>query len=388
MERLLISDQMKKIAIVNRSFWPSSPAIGEGLLLLSESLVGKGTPIVITQVKKGFKESLERENRGQGVIFSTLASFTSSSSHLALRVLELIAFSLFVLFSLCKYRPDIVYVATNPPVFTPMIVRWYCKFFSKKYIYHVQDIHPEATQIVTGKSNFITRFLFRIDVKNMQQASVLLTLTEQMKQYIEKRIEVTPPVFLINNPSVQSAEVSQNIEREKGFVYCGNAGRLQRIPLLIEAIKSYLNQGGNLPFIFAGGGVYKSAIEQLAGDYHQVTYLGVLPADKAAQLLNKYTFGLMPIEDEVTDYAFPSKSSSYVFSGCQVIAICGENTSVAEWVKQYDVGILVKPTVDSIVKSFSELEQNTIECMEVNDLKSHMTPAYFSCELEKVIFNA
>lgn len=378
---------MTKVAIVSRSFWPESPAIGEALLLLSESLSQYAQPVVIAQVAKDFTQKLQAAQRGQGVKFSTLPSLTNSSSHMLLRITELLLFTVFVFFSLCWHRPDTVYVATNPPMFTPLAVRWYCKLFNRKYVYHLQDIHPEATQVVTGKRNWVTRILQKIDIQTTLQAARIITLTEQMQAYITKRTGQAVPTVLLDNPSVQGAQSDTAApERTKGFVYCGNAGRLQRIPLLLAAIERYLNEGGQLPFVFAGGGVYRSAVEQLASKFTQVSYLGVLPGDQAAELLRKYSFGLMPIDDEVTNYAFPSKSSSYVFSGCQVIAICGADTSVAQWVNDNQLGFVAEPEIDAVVQLFHALEQEPLAELSVApELFDRLTPKAHAQSLEEII---
>lgn len=382
---------MEKIAIVSRSFWPKNPAIGEALLLLSESLSQYAKPVVITQVDKDFPEVLQKEQRGQGVKFSTFSSLTNSASPIPLRIVELLIFTVFVFFSLCWHRPAKVYVATNPPIFTPLVVRWYCGLFGGKYIYHLQDIHPEATQVVTGRKNWIERLLLKIDIKTTQQATTVITLTEQMRSYITRRVGLKLPIVLLDNPSVQAAaqERGSKVERKKGFVYCGNAGRLQRIPLLLSAIERYLSEGGRLPFVFAGGGVYRDAVEKLAKKFEQVSYLGVLPADQAAQLLRGYSFGLMPIEDEVINYAFPSKSSSYVFSGCHVIAICGHETSIAKWIVENELGYVAEPDIEAVVSLFHELEGLFVPALEVDeDLFKRLTPKAHAESLEQIIRQA
>ncbi|AMT96351.1 MULTISPECIES: hypothetical protein [Psychrobacter] len=383
-----MSNKKEKIAIVSRGFWPESPAIGEALLLLSEILVEDKQSLVITQVGKNFLNKLQKEKRGRGVTFSTLPALTDSSSNIVFRILELLLFTGFTFTSLLYHRPDKVYVATNPPIFTPLAVRWYCELFGKDYVYHLQDIHPEITSIVTGKRNVITRLISSIDNKTVKKASTIITLTEQMKSYLTKRASSKLPIKLLNNPSVKAASLTSDDthDRIKGFVYCGNAGRLQRIPLLIEAIQSYINNGGSLPFVFAGGGVYSSEIEQLAIRFENVTYLGVLPANEASELLRQYSFGLMPIDDEVTKYAFPSKSSSYVFAGCQIVAICGKGTSVAEWVDTNKLGYVAEPNVESLVSLFHELEKDPLPELNVSpDMLEELTPQYHATSLKEIL---
>ena len=383
-----MSAKKEKIAIVSRSFWPENPAIGEALLLLSESLSKDAKPIVITQVNRGFFKKLQKSRRGQDVKFATLPALTDSSSPMILRISELLLFTGFTFISLLYYRPDRVYVATNPPVFTPLAVRWYCEIFNKNYIYHLQDIHPEITSIVTGKSNLVTRLISSIDTKTTIKASKVITLTEHMKSYINKRADKLLPITLLPNPSVQGKDLDDTAipERIKGFVYCGNAGRLQRIPLLIESISQYMREGGELPFVFAGGGIHSNAIQKLAEQFHNVSYLGVLPADEASNLLRQYSFGLMPIEDEVTKYAFPSKSSSYVFSGCAVVAVCSHGTSVADWVLNNKLGYVAEPNIKELVALFHNLEEKSLSKLEVaNEFFKQLTPQYHADSLRNII---
>lgn len=80
---------------------------------------------------------------------------------------------------------------------------------------------------------------------------------------------------------------------------------------------------------FAGGGVYAPKIEELAGKHSQVTYHGYVKPSSANKLVTEHRWAILPIDDEVTKYAFPSKSSSYLASGCRILAICGEDTAVA-----------------------------------------------------------
>ena len=375
----------EKVAIVSRSFWPENPAIGEALLLLSESLSKDTKPIVITQVNRGFFKKLRKYKRGKDVSFATLPTLTHSSSPMILRISELLLFTGFTFTSLVYYRPDRVYIATNPPVLTPLAVRWYCELFNKKYIYHLQDIHPEITSFVTGKNNFITRLISRIDAKTTAHASTVITLTENMRSYINERAGKELPTILLQNPAVQGKNLATP-KRIKGFIYCGNAGRLQRIPLLIESISQYIREGGELPFVFAGSGIYTESIQELAAQFKSVSYLGLLPADEASQLLRKYSFGLMPIEDEVTNYAFPSKSSSYIFSGCKVIAVCGKDTSVADWVLNNDLGYIAEPNSDFLANLFHDLEKKPLSDLIItDDLFKKLTPQSHANSLENII---
>jgi len=265
-----------------------------------------------------------------------------------------------VIYALLRTRPKNVYVSTDPPVLVPFVVMLYARLFGARYVYHLQDIHPEAARVVMKVQPLVYRLLRWMDGITMRHAQALITITDEMAEEIRKRSRTKVPVYVISNPAVSFDEVISRTDRVQGMSFCGNAGRLQRIPLLVDAITQYLENGGKLKFAFAGGGVFAPEIKALAGRFSQVDYLGQVSATEAAQLNCDYEWALLPIEDEVTRYAFPSKSSSYVFSGAAVMAICGEQTSVSQWVSGNGLGVVVPPSVGSVVETFRAIERGEL----------------------------
>jgi glycosyltransferase involved in cell wall biosynthesis len=192
-----------------------------------------------------------------------------------------------------------------------------------------------------------------------------------------QRSRVKVPIHLLDNASLYVEPADNNV-RTGDIVFCGNAGRLQLIPLLIAAIRSYSQRGGKLHFTFVGGGLYASAIQELAETCDEVKYLGYLPAAEAAQIVGEHRWALLPIDDEVTRYAFPSKSSAYVLSGCGILAICGHDTSVARWVVQENLGIACEPELEKLVLCFRYLEQIDVQKFGANpDLRERLEISTF-----------
>lgn len=349
---------MKKprIAIINRSFWPIYPVIGEALLLLAEELAPFYDVSVILQDQVGIRERLLREKRGEGVRFYSIDAWSTSASGVLRRVIDAVRFMGWVLGVLLWLRPKVVYVSTDPPILAPFVVAIYSKLSGARFIYHLQDIHPEAAHVVIKVRPALFKLLKAIDGFTMRRAHKLITLTRVMAKQIVERSGAGGEVMLLENPSVPFESIALPAAKSRGFSFCGNAGRLQRIPLLIDAIDSYHSAGGSLEFAFAGGGVYAKELESLAQRNSKVTYLGKVSSREAAELSSRYEWAILPIEDEVTEYAFPSKTSSYVFADARIIAICGHNTSVAEWVNFNHVGVVVPPTVDEVVQCFKRVE--------------------------------
>ncbi|RAU16820.1 glycosyltransferase [Nitrincola tibetensis] len=349
------------LAVINRSFWPVYPVIGEALMRFSEQQAKKQSVGVILQDHADLKTHLAKEKRGDGVQFFPCHAFSVSGSSILRRAIDAVFFMLWVAAVLLIKRPKKVYVSTDPPVLVPFIVMLYCKLFRASYVYHLQDIHPEAANVVIPVRPILYRLLLSMDALTMRHAQLLITITHEMADEIKRRSGTTAPIQVLSNPSVSFDQVVVPPNKELGFTFCGNAGRLQRIPLLIRAIDQYASAGGTLPFVFAGAGVFAGELQQLADKHDNVTYKGLVSASDAAQLNAEYSWALLPIEDEVTRFAFPSKSSSYVFAGANIVAICGAHTSVASWVLDNRLGVVIEPDVEKLCSFFFDVERHAVD---------------------------
>ena len=374
------------LAIVNRSFWPQSQVIGEGLLQFAEQAAQDHSVCVITQADGDLSTRLAEAGRGHNVQIRACKSYTTSASSVIKRIAEALFFMLWTFVSLVRAKPANVYVSTNPPVVVPFIVAIYCRLFKARYVYHLQDIHPEAANIVVPVNGAVYRLLQAVDNYTLRHASAIITLSEDMKAYIQQRSVTKRPIHLVDNPSFEVTPVPMD-QRTKDIVFCGNAGRLQRIPLLMTAIRDYLHNGGMLRFSFAGGGLFSGEIKALAEAYEQVEYLGVIPATEAAELVNQHRWALLPIKDEVTKYAFPSKSSGYALSGAGVLAVCGEDTSVARWVEGLNVGLVCPADHNALVKCFFSLEEREGDSFAVgSNVRERLSIRYFANTLCESVF--
>ncbi|MEL4482929.1 glycosyltransferase [Shewanella algae] len=380
------------LAIINRSFWPVYPVIGEALMRFAEQQSHAQSVAVILQDHADIKTHLKREERGQGVQFFPCHALSVSGSSILRRAVDAVFFMLWVFSILMLKRPKKVYVSTDPPVLVPFIVMIYCKIFRANYVYHLQDIHPEAANVVIPVKPLLFRVLKGMDSITMRHADLLITITKEMAEQIRKRSLTVSPIELLENPSVSFDHVVVPAKKKPGFTFCGNAGRLQRMPILIQAIKQYCQSGGTLQFVFAGAGVYANQLQELAETYVNVSYKGLVSASEAAQLSADYEWALLPIEDEVTQFAFPSKSSSYVFSGAKILAVCGDRTSVAEWVTTNGLGVVIGPSVNSLCQIFFAIESGEYDQFQFNtereQLKRNLGFDVFVSDLTELVLTS
>ena len=380
------------LAIINRSFWPTHSTKGSELKANGEAYLQFGEKastivkdvVFITQYTGNLKKTADKFGRGLNLLFRSCKLRSDSSSKLLYRIFDNVIFMLWVFWNLIITRPKKIFLATDPPLTVPFIVFIYSKIFKASYVYSVQDIHPEITNIVVKFNPLLFSFLKKIDGLVMRHASSIITITQTMKDEIIARSNTKSHIYLIDNPT---NSVDESIQLKiKGFIFSGTFGRVQNIPLLLKSIDKYKAEGGILPFLFIGGGWYANEVQSLSIKYTDITYAGLVDPKKADELTSGYEWALLPMDDEATKYAFPSKSSSYITSGLNILSICSEQTSVAKWVVNNNYGINARPKVVDIVDVFFKIENGLTINKKTVDQDYYSINNYVS-KIFSIVFN-
>ena len=220
------------ITIINRDLGEHAGAIGVGLTDFATNMALAGNVQIITSSNSSDLVKLSQNSK---IRLSHVKSLTSSSSNIFMRLLEIFYFSMFVILNLWKTKPKIIYVTSNPPIIIPFLVYIFCSLYKIKYIYHVQDIHPEATNIILKLPQLIIKFVKYVDTLTLKNADIVITLNQDMKNTL---LERTPSirVILLDNPALKLNLQESRLCKINGAIFCGNAGRLQNMEVLLNAI--------------------------------------------------------------------------------------------------------------------------------------------------------
>ncbi len=340
------------IAIINKDFGEHAGPIGHGLNRFAIDQALTSSVSVITSSSSRDVLALGKKDN---VKLFLAKSLTSSGSSIAMRLFEVLYFSFFVMVSLIKSRPKLVYVTSNPPVLIPFFVYIFCYFKKKsKYIYHVQDIHPEASSIVFKMPKIFNYLIRSIDTLTLKNAEVVITLSKDMKATLLKR-EKGLSIRLLQNPAIVN-KTNMTLPKKNGAIFCGNAGRLQNIDILLDAIEIFLDKdNSDFIFGFVGRGVFSSRLSLLSEKYKRFKYYGYVSAEEALAISTEYKWALLPIRVEVLQYAYPSKIPTYISAGCQIISITSGDTELAREIHSNDLGFNVEANVGDIVAAFESL---------------------------------
>lgn len=354
------------ITIINRDLGEHAGAIGVGLTDFATNMALAENVQIITSSNSLDLVKLSQNNKIQ---LSHVKSMTSSNSNIFMRLLETFYFSIFVILDLCKTKPKIVYVTSNPPIIIPFLVYIFCSFYKAKYIYHVQDIHPEATNIILKLPRLVIRFFKYIDTLTLKNADVVITLNQDMKNTLLARAPAIR-ITLLDNPAVKLKLEETRLCKINGAIFCGNAGRLQHMEVLLDAIDTFLTEDtGDFVFAFVGRGIYSERLAQMAKKHTRFKYYGYVSATEALRITSIYKWALLPIVGEVLKYANPSKLPTYIAAECQVISIVSKASSLANIIKTHNLGFNLEPTMDDLIEGFRKLSQCEINFNGYHEFK-------------------
>src|SRR5690606_36848249 len=123
------------LAIINRSFWPVYPVIGEALMRFAEQQAKAQKVGVILQDHADIRAQLLKHQRGEQVRFYPAHAFSVSGSSILHRAMDAVFFMFWVFVVVLVKRPRKVYVSTDSSVLVPFIVMLYFVIFISFFIY-------------------------------------------------------------------------------------------------------------------------------------------------------------------------------------------------------------------------------------------------------------
>ncbi len=354
------------IVILHRYFWPQPYPYAQMLKHISEKLSSKHTVSVLT-TDSGMPNEIETRSKWSvinDISIDSLPLGPEKKASIIKKVLNSIYFGLWLSIKLFFTKADVVMVATTPPVFIAMIVRWISYIRKFQYVYHCQDIHPEAMMLGGNiKKGFLYRLLISIDKKNINNAWKVITLSNDMKNTLAKRGCNVANVNIINNFIFEGHEKTLKEKREKkpiSFLFAGSLGRLQNLNVLMDSI-SLLQHRHDIHFTFIGDGIMLREMinfkqqENLAN----VEFLGQVDIDKAIKAMQESEVGIVSIGENISSVAYPSKTMMYLDNGLPIFALVDEHTEIYHYINDNKIGLAIPPiSAEYISNSIEEYVDN------------------------------
>jgi hypothetical protein len=359
----LFGKKSNKLLIINRTFWPENDVLGAALLKTALKLSYKYRVYIQCISEKDVASEVKKKFGLNNLIFLVQNGSSSSKESISYRIIQNIIFSLKAIFSILSLRPKVVYISTDPPLMTPFFTVIVARLCGAKIVYHLQDIHPEAADLVFKINPAFKYLLRKIESISVRLSSNIIVLSSKMKDTLKFLTKGVEDKIIILNNCAPSAHMA--LEKKKGILFCGNLGRFQKVEYVLSEIDTYFKEGGTLPMTFIGGGVYTETISEASQNISNLHYLGKLSFLESSKILSKYQWAILSIDSEVLKYAYPSKLSSYLIHGCNIIFITDHRNDFADLIEETQQGIACTSKRGNLVEIFKSIENNQLKYVPI-----------------------
>ena len=354
-------------------------AIGGHLQTQGHSVsVLTGAPSYKTSDRSGFAASLEAIDNIQ---VRRLALLPGSRSVNFLRMLSkaiwpVRAFFVLLWAALRGQRQDVIIAATIPPVVNGLCGLLAAKLTRSRFIYHLQDIYPEIGSAggLWRKNSARHRVLLAIDSFTCRRADSCIVLSQDMANALLRRGVSNSNIRIINNfmlvsfdaskrnpnsPEDAEQTPSQILPDNQGryrVVFAGNLGRFQGLELLLQAYLDLSPLHDSIELHFLGEGAAMETLVAMAGSHPRVFFHGHRPFEQASALMTLCDAGIVSIQPSIYQFAYPSKTLSYLGQGLPVLAVVEQESALAQEVLSLQLGVSTSNTdVDALKTGFRDL---------------------------------
>lgn len=250
--------------------------------------------------------------------------------------------------NVCKYlkqrrKPNVVYCVV-PSVILASKVGKYCKKNNIKFIIDIQDLWPEAFQMVFNIPLLSTLVFSPLKImanKAYQQADEIIAVSDT---YVNRAISVNKKcktghsVFLGTDLRIFDDNVKNNLitrnDNEIWLAYCGTLGASYDLSIVFDAMRQLSNI--NLKFIIMGDGPGRNEFEKKAKGLN-VEFMGSLPYPTMCGILASCDIAVNPIMHRAAQ-SIINKHADYAASGIPVLNT-QESSEYRNLVETYKMGL-------------------------------------------------
>lgn len=323
-----------------------------------------------------FMTSIIDAIRAEGIdvsqrFFISSESYRNSSTvwgRIILRIQMYILYPISLIWACLVERKPRIYVVTTNTFFAPLIAT----LFSGKnqiVIHLVWDLFPDALLVGKNKSTnkHIIKLIEIIVKKTLNRATANVFLGQRLLKHAESRFINIPNPYVI--PVGASVEVfadspPQNINNNIpiDLLYCGNLGAMHDTATLYETLKK--NKEFKLTITFNANGIeffsLKNKLSLIDTEMtSKIKMQSMLNNTEWVKRMKSAHVALVTMKSGSEKVVMPSKTYSALAAGQAILAICPENSDLAQLVKEENCGWVVSPgDVEMLLNVFNEMTNN------------------------------
>lgn len=364
-----------RIIAVYRYFWPDNAPYGRILKNLLTNFAKNHECSVLS----GFPSYNYKKNKKvvPKEIVDGITVQRVKTDLFLFKILDFLFFFIYSFFYLLKNRNkyDVLIVNSFPPVFMGFFARIVSFFTGIKYVYHIQDIHPECLKFSKKiKNEFLFKFFKNIDKKNIDRSDMCVTLSDDMKNELICRGCLPKKIMIINNPSQSKLSILNDEILPAEFplnkfviLFAGNMGKFQELDLFIQAAIK-LRSNDDIVFVFMGDGAAKHDLLFQAGGCvgKNVIFIPYQEPEVAGLAMQSAKLGIVSLKPGLTKVAYPSKIPTLLCHGCPILALVEKKSEIAHVISENKLGFVlpnrdssnIALSIDNIWKNWEDFDKN------------------------------
>ncbi len=244
-------------------------------------------------------------------------------------------------------KRDVVWTGTMPPVVQAALLSRAAKLRGAKFLYHMQDIHPEITSVADRelRLGIIGKFMRWLDVRSLNRTDHAVVISPDMADVLQRRGATPKEVHVLRNFALGDEALDQTVPlrpapdaRALRFVFAGNIGRFQNLEALVDAFARL--DPNDTELVIVGDGRAKPALQARvkANGIRNVTFRDHMSETEVFEFLLQQDVGLISLAPGLSNYAFPSKLWTYLAAGLPVFSMVEAESDLANFLTHHNVG--------------------------------------------------
>ena len=363
-----------KLLLTHRFFWPDTAPYAVILRAIGDALAEEGHEVHVLSSMPSYRaktcQSETPRSEALGALnVQRIRVFGDEKRNPLRRLANAIIYCWALFVTVVRLRPDIVTASTFPPVIAAWSASLAAQFVGAKFVYHIQDIHPEVSTYSGGRlgKGLPRRFLHWLDNQTLRRSAAIVVLSQDMAETLKGRGIGDLPLHVINNFSLDLFDTSETPPVElckrpgqRRVIFAGNLGRFQNLPQLAEGVSTLFSDFPDLELFFLGDGSALTELKTRWGEHPQVGFGQFLPFTQAKSLIADADVGLVSLEKDLYRVAYPSKIATYLTLGLPILALIEKQSDIARQIEIGQLGAVVANSdPQSIAVALAEMLNST-----------------------------
>lgn len=377
-----------RILLIHRYFWPDAPPYASMLRTIGARLVDNGHDVSVLSAQPSYNTVTATGRRPaietvDGVRIQRMR-LPSKCRGAVTRVVNSAFFLIQAFCHVLRRRDELVMFSTMPPVALGVVVRAALAWSGRagRYVYHCQDIHPEAAHIA-GLMRYGPwyRWLRAVDTATCRRAAAVVVLSGDMCETMIRRGVEADRVHVLNNfalvdPGPATAPPAQLVPSRDAadfvVVFAGNLGRFQQLDTLIDAVHE-LRDDPTTHLWIVGDGVMRDQLRNRAGDLvgHTVHFVDYQSPETAFGILEQADLSVVSLRAGMYRVAYPSKTMTSLMAGCRLLVVAEQHSELARSIREARLGTGAPPGDPRAIAQAIRWERRSRHAVDRRHVRSH-----------------